>query len=80
MTAYHPANMKLVDYDPEKVIELAEHAARLGVLIHIQGIPFGAPRHESDVSSLPGTLGERNAKDLGNPDRGPIKAARLGES
>jgi len=40
--SYHPANLALVDYPAEAVIALAEKAAELGVLIHIDGIPFGA--------------------------------------
>lgn len=40
--AYHPANLNLQSYPHDAVIELAEHGARLGILFHIEGIPFGA--------------------------------------
>jgi len=40
--SYHPNNLKLQPYDHEKVIELAEHAAKLGIQFKIAGIPFGA--------------------------------------
>jgi hypothetical protein len=39
--SYNPANLKLVNFPDEAIIELANHAKELGVLIHIDGIPFG---------------------------------------
>lgn len=39
---YHPANLDLQPYPHDAVIALAEQARRLGVLFHINGIPFGA--------------------------------------
>jgi hypothetical protein len=40
-TSYHPANLKLVGFPEEAVIELAQRAKELGVLIKIDSIPFG---------------------------------------
>jgi hypothetical protein len=41
--SYNPGNLKLQPYDHAAVIELADHAAQLGITFHIGGIPFGAP-------------------------------------
>lgn len=40
--SYHPNNLKHQPYDHEKLIELAEHAERLGIQFKVAGIPFGA--------------------------------------
>lgn len=79
MSSYHPENLKLVDYAPEKVIELAELAAKLGVLIHIQGVSFGASRHESSTARGSELVADRNAKEMGDPARGPIGSAVIGK-
>lgn len=42
MIGGHENNLKLVSYPENKVRQLASLAATLGVLIHIEGIPFGA--------------------------------------
>jgi len=38
------ANVGLTEYRPSDVLELAEHGARLGILFHIGGMPFGEHR------------------------------------
>lgn len=40
--SYHPNNLKLQPYEHDKVIELANKAAELGIQFKINGIPFGA--------------------------------------
>lgn len=70
--SYHPDNLKLQPYEHAKVIELAEHAARLGVQFNIAGIPFGADydaelwakyfeesNNCASVDHQPGTLGSK---------------------
>lgn len=39
--SYNPANLKLVGFPDDSIIELANKAKELGVLIKIDGIPFG---------------------------------------
>lgn len=41
MIGGNEANLKLVSYEPEAVKALAKLAHDLGVLIHIEGVPFG---------------------------------------
>jgi hypothetical protein len=79
VSAYQPANLKRVDYPSEKVIELSELAAKLGVLIHIQGIPFGASHHETDTARVQVNVGDRHADALGRADAGSIAAAGSGK-
>lgn len=39
--SYNKGNLKLVGYPDEAIIELAKKAKELGVMIKIDGIPFG---------------------------------------
>ena len=66
MIGGNEANLALVGYEPEKVKQLAKLAHELGVLIHIDGMPFGdatsylnRPEVADSLSSTrgPATLG-----------------------
>jgi hypothetical protein len=60
MIGGNEANLALVGYEPEKVKQLAKLAHELGVLIHIDGMPFGDSTIELQrptESGLSGGLG-----------------------
>jgi len=74
--SYHPANLKLQPYQHNKVIELAETAARLGIRFHLHGIPFGAS-HDQGSSELQGAE-DKGATALGGATGGTNEPARGG--
>lgn len=46
LPCYHLENIGLTTYTEDQIIPLAKLAAELGVLIHVEGMPFGAPGHQ----------------------------------